>query len=467
MNYLDKIKKTLLEEINIKRGDRILVALSGGADSMLLITLLLKLKDELGFDLSCFHLDHMYRGKESYEDYCFVKEFAREHAIDVFAFRRDINTISKRSQCGFEMMARKKRSSLLEAVRVSERIDYIATAHHADDNAESIFMHFIRGSSLRGLSGMPVKRGCYIRPLISFSKEDILDAIDREEVAYRDDYTNSQSVYSRNRVRNKVFPEIKKINDGFSANIIRLSNFVKKDDDFIEAYISEHKARFFDCYKDRIDIRLSEISLFERGLLGRLIMRQFLYLTGSREDVYSTMIAEIEELCEKGKNGRRKIFKNIAFEIRDGFLIAENISNTSPSKVKLKLGHNIFGGRIFFVRYAKAEDRSLFYDKNTLVLHEDVLEQGVMIRNRESGDYIYQKNLPGKKKIKKLFNELKLSQHQREKMPLLCLSNEVYWVIGVRKSVHHYKSVDQINRSDEELKYNCKQFIIITVEPLL
>ncbi len=467
MNFTDKIRNNLEEKIRIKKGEKILVALSGGADSMLLITMLLKLRDECGFMLYAFHLDHMYRGKVSYEDFLFVKKFCRDHAVPLFSYRRDISSISLKNKTGFEATARSMRYGLLDAIVISEGMDYIATAHHLDDNVESIFMHFVRGASLRGLIGMSPVSGKYIRPLINVTKEEILCTIVEEGIEYREDYTNKENVYTRNKIRNVIFPLIKEVNGSFSSNVIRLSEFVREENAFIEEYIEDNILRLMIFSDNRVEIVLSELKTYEKSLLGRLILRQFVYLNGTREDVYSHMISELKEICDRGISGKKKSFAGIDFELQDDRLIAEQKDITEMGELELSLGHNLYGMVDYYVRVLCEAELELIHTPHSIVLSREDFDRGLCLRTRKSGDFIYQKNIDGRKKIKKLYSELKLSQNDRKTLPLLCLNSEVYWVVGYRKSVHHYKALESMRLKGKDTQANCKQFIIISSEALL
>ncbi len=467
MNYLVKFKENLVKEIGLKSGDRILLAISGGVDSMLLAQFFLLLKEDVSIDIAGFHLDHMFRGEASYDDYIFVDTYAKNNNFNLYKYRRTIEKISLKSGLGFEETAREKRRLLLEAIAASDGYDYIATAHHASDNAESILMNFIRGASLKGLLGMQFKTGKYIKPLLNFSKDEIYRAAEHHSIEYREDYTNSESIYTRNKIRNTIIPSIEGVNENFSSNIVRSSKLIKDDEAFIESYIDDNLDRFIEFDRKKAVIKVNVLKSYEKSLLRRLILRQFTWFKGSAKDVYSNMILEVEQLVKSGKSGKIKEFHAIRFEYQKGNLIAEPIKNKDLAEVYLEFGLTLFKGYEFTVCKLDEYSDNNFHDEMVYMLRLDDFEREIKLRNRRAGDYIVQKNMTGKKKIKKLFSEMKLTSIQRENTPLLCFNDEVIWVVGKRKGIKHYNALEEFNSSVNRNEQNCKKFIIIVAKQLL
>ncbi len=458
---LDKFKWIITNECRLKKGDRILLALSGGVDSMLMMKLFLSVKKELGIELDAFHLDHMYRGKESFQDFKFVKKYAKENDFTLYAYRRDINKISLNSAKGFELTARQVRYDLLNVIKKIYHYDFIATAHHKDDNAESILMHFVRGSGLKGLSGMSYRDKNYIRPLLDFDKTDIVNFAEKLNLSYRVDSTNSNDKFTRNKFRLNIIPMIEEINPAFANNITTSSSFIRKEDAFINAYIE--KNNFLKVKEDAVLIDLNELNSLDKLILGRLIIKQFNHF-GIYKDVHNYMVEDIEKLAFNKKNGKKKIFHNISFEYQNGLILAEKCVDENIF-LKLQDELKVLGSK-FLVEYVNEDNYKTLHNKNVIILDAKVLDK-LVVRTRVSGDFIIQKNLNGSKKIKKLFSELKFTSEKRKKQLLLCLENEVLWVINERKSKKHYDAIDEFEKNIRNQKKFTKSFIIIKVIPLL
>ncbi len=256
MKELNKFKYTLTNRCGVKQGDRILVALSGGVDSMLLVSYLLLLRDELGLTVSLFHLDHMYRGAASFDDYKFVDNFAKSNGLKIYKYRRNVKQLAEQEKQSFELRARTLRYDMLNNISKIDGYDYIATAHHKNDSAESIFMHFVRGSSLKGLIGLKYQACKIIRPLLDYTKKEIYQLAEQHAVSYREDYTNQQDIYRRNKIRNVVIPSIEELNPDFVSTITGAGLVIEKDNNFIENYLKMNFSRFVEIRPNDVIIKI-------------------------------------------------------------------------------------------------------------------------------------------------------------------------------------------------------------------
>ena len=221
-HILEAIERfSLIEE----KGVNVTVALSGGADSMSLLYALLNLREKLGITVNAAHLNHMIRGEEAERDTCFVKEQCEKLGVKLYCEYADIPAIAEREGISLELAARNTRYEFLK--RVSSGL--VATAHTASDNLETLLYNLARGSGLDGLCGIPPKRGIFIRPLITCTRDTVENYCSENNIPFVTDSTNLADDYTRNKLRHKVVPVLKEINPAVEMNALRTSSILRQD----------------------------------------------------------------------------------------------------------------------------------------------------------------------------------------------------------------------------------------------
>ena len=217
------------EESLLVPGDRVICALSGGGDSMALLHCLYTLKQDLGITLEAAHFNHKLRGKESDDDEVFVRDYCKEKGIPLHLGTADVEEYCRQEHLTIEEGARQCRYNFFRSLSGK-----IATAHTADDHLETVIMHLIRGSGLRGLCGIPPKRENVVRPLLWASKEEILAYLITEQIPFREDSSNHSLSYTRNRIRHQVLPLLKEENPGIVPGIFQQSRILRQEDRFLD-----------------------------------------------------------------------------------------------------------------------------------------------------------------------------------------------------------------------------------------
>ena len=237
---MDRFTKEVLEYIRTNRlipeGSRVTAGFSGGADSVCLLSVLASLRRLLKFDLSAVHVNHMIRAAEAERDEAFCREFCEEKGIPFASVRVDVPAAVEKTGMSVEEAARELR---YRALREKAGDGIIAVAHHADDQAETVLFHLIRGTGLKGLSGMAPERDGIIRPLLSHDKEEILRYLSENGLPFVTDSTNADNDYARNRLRNVVIPELKKINSGASVHIVAAGSLCREAEESLEKEAEE------------------------------------------------------------------------------------------------------------------------------------------------------------------------------------------------------------------------------------
>ncbi len=234
-NIINIVKNNIVENSLVKKGDKIVVAVSGGPDSMCLIDTLYRLKDELEFSILVAHVNHGIRIESDLEKE-YVEKYCKERNIPFFYLKVDVPKLSKEKKISEETCGRMVRYDFFEKVRQENNADLIAVAHNLNDNIETILLNQIRGCGLKGLIGMDFKFNNIIRPLLTIEKKDILVYNNELELHPCFDKTNEEDIYLRNKIRLQLIPYLQELNPNFVTNISRMRNILKEDNDFIEEY---------------------------------------------------------------------------------------------------------------------------------------------------------------------------------------------------------------------------------------
>ena len=230
-----KVLNTLKACDMLRRDDKVIVALSGGADSVALLMVLLSLKDDLGIEVFAAHVNHNLRGEESLRDEAFVKKLCKDRGVELFLRSVDVNALCAESGQSFETAGRRLRYEFFEEL-INEKDAFVATAHTLSDSLETALFNMVRGASFSGLSSIPYKRGKIIRPLLDVTRDEIERYIEENGLEFVDDSTNFDAeICNRNKIRHKVIPVLKSINEAAEENFLRLRESLIQADDFIKS----------------------------------------------------------------------------------------------------------------------------------------------------------------------------------------------------------------------------------------
>ncbi|MCI8361781.1 MAG: tRNA lysidine(34) synthetase TilS [Clostridia bacterium] len=324
-----KILKTIKKYDLIKNGDNIVVGVSGGPDSMALLNILLKLKEEINFNISVAHINHMIR-PEADEETKYVQNFCEAHNINCFVKKEKVEQIAKNEKIGTEEAGRKLRYDFFEEVVKNVKANKIATAHTANDNAETVLMNIMRGSGTTGLKGIEPKREeKYIRPLIECTRSEIEEYCENEKLEPRIDKTNSENIYTRNKVRNMLIPFIEEnFNPNIVASLNRLSNLAKLENEYIEketkksydkVLIEQNLGNNIKERKNSIILDLKKFNSLDLVIKNRLMLYTIGKVLGNSQNIERVHIEDLVKLC--GKNIGNKYLtpnKNIKVMVNNG-----------------------------------------------------------------------------------------------------------------------------------------------------
>lgn len=421
-------KNGLLED-----GRSIGAAVSGGADSMALLVCLSALSVQYGFSVSCVHFEHGIRGEKSLADADFVADYCDRLRIPLYMGAADVPALAAEWKLSEETAAKKARESYFASVVESGDVDRIATAHHLDDNAESVLMHILRGSGLNGLCGIQARNGFMVRPLLCVDAQSIYRYIDEKGVPYVVDETNADNRYTRNYVRNVLLPGAEaNVNPGVKAALNRLSALAESDLDYME---SQADQAYQSCVKgeDGDDVRLSmqAVKALHPAMAARVIRRACARLH-VRQDIELPHIQAVMRLVETGKTGKSV---NLSHDLRalveyEDLLICfsrREVDYSFEKRLDMEDRNYLPDGS--YIDCAIAAHCTVGQDgRRAACLDVDKLPAELMLRTRHNGDTIRLRT--GTKKLKDYFIDRKLPRDVRAKTPLLADGDQVIWIIG-------------------------------------
>ncbi|MCH5300827.1 MAG: tRNA lysidine(34) synthetase TilS [Ruminococcus sp.] len=421
------MKNKILSAINkyrmISNGDTVIVALSGGADSVCLLYSLVSLKEQFNLTIKAAHVNHLLRGEESQRDMNFVKDLCKELDIELFVKAIDVLYLSKTLKQSTELCGRNVRYEFFEELSIQHNAK-IATAHTASDNLETLIYNISRGTSINGLKGIIPKRNNIIRPLIFVTRQEIEDFCKNNNLKFVTDSTNNTDEYTRNKIRHNVVPVLKDINNSVENSSTALSQDVIEVNEFLDNYAeSVLKKAELKC-QDSICYNISEITsqmlLIQRQCIFKILNNNSINnLTRTHINLCADILINGGEVDLNGE------FKAVSSQNMFR-IIKTNIKNNNLSKINLNIDKPIqFGEKEISVKIVECFD---IKDKN--ILDYNVIEKNPVFRFRKSGDFITLPKRNVTKSLKKFLIEEKIPKENRDKLLVLANGSEILWIEG-------------------------------------
>jgi tRNA(Ile)-lysidine synthase len=415
---LEKLKKHLHENLPFLENSKLLLAISGGIDSVILAHLL----REMNLDFSLAHCNFKLRYEDSDKDAAFVLELAKKINSQIHLKEFDTNTYAVENKISTQMAARDLRYNWFANLMSEFNYDYLLTAHHANDNIETVLINLTRGSSLKGLTGIPEINGNIIRPLLPFTRSEIEKYTIANNISWREDDSNSSKKYFRNKIRHEVIPVLQELNPSLLETFSKHVSFLKLEKKVLEDHYASVKA---------------DVTLYEDGVFKIDInkLKQYndckVYLFNFLKEYSFTDWTDIELLldAQSGKlvcSNTHRLIKD-----RDFLLLKENDLNLQLTKFKIGVKDvKIINPINISFEHVNTVQLS---SKNKIYLDADLLEYPLYLRKKEDGDYFFPLGMKGKKKVSKYFKDEKMSLLDKENCWLLCDANDtVVWIVGRR-----------------------------------
>ncbi len=425
-------KNTIICHNLISKGDKIIVALSGGADSCCLLYLLSSLIDEYDISICAAHINHNLRA-EAIEDQRFVQQLCAQMNIPCYVKSADVKAFAAANKISEEDAGRQIRYAFFD--ELAERIgaDKIATAHNRNDNAETIIMNFMRGSAVSGLCGIPYSRGKrIIRPILDLTRSQIEEYCVRGNIAYVTDKTNLEPVYTRNKIRLDLIPYIENnFNSAFVSRISANSSIISAENDYIQSQSDIAYSETVRKTDSGYAVDLAAFTILHTALKRRVLLKILQNISDSPANASGKYVDAVLTLADTACTGKSVDLPNntIAAVSYDNLYIEKKTENDiSDFCLPLTFGKNIANGFCFDVLRCESAKKS---DAEAVYIRTDV--DGLYVRNRRNGDFFYPVGMAGKKKLKDFFIDLKIPSQLRNKIPILTTGyDKIIWVVGKR-----------------------------------
>ncbi len=454
---IQSVEKTLLEFRMLQSRDKVLVAVSGGPDSVALLHVLLALQTKFDIQIGVGHLDHGLRSSAAVRDAAFVTSLCNKLGLPSHVAAADIQGLHQQQKGSLEALGRKARYNFFS--RIARKFNYnkIALGHHADDNAELVLMNLLRGSGRLGLSGIPpVRNNRYIRPLIEQPREDIMKFLEDTQVLFVLDATNNDLRFLRNRIRHELIPGLMhRYNPNIVDTLNRTAAIFRAEEDWLNQY----SGRIFSTLAegDTTSVRLPVSKLLKNhGAIQRRTIRTAIgYIKGDLKSVTLQHIEAVLRLCREGSSGQRLCLPGelTVQRLSEGYLRIYRLPSLPSSRsrshtgtiplYRVPLPHPHDGTRTVMI---KEIGTTLVLDsipvnsinsltsagQNTAFFDMDKLTFPMLLRNTLPGDRFMPLGMRGTQKLKDFFINNKVPREIRRKTPVLVSGNAIAWIVGHR-----------------------------------
>jgi tRNA(Ile)-lysidine synthase len=435
-----KVKETIKKYEMLQKGDLVIVAVSGGADSIVLLEILERLSIEYEVRLVVGHLNHEIRYHEANKDEKFVERIAKEKGIPFESKHVNIPLLKKNTGRSIEDIAREERYQFLFGLAKKHKAKKIALGHNFHDQIETIILNFLRGSGSEGLRGMnPIRDGIIIRPLLYTTRKEICEFIKKEQLSFVVDETNAEDSYLRNRIRHNLIPTLKQYNPNIEMGLSRMSDLMRIENEFLNSQVMDVFAGW------RLNLKSKEIRLDIKRLLKY------------QEAIQNRIIKFILHRSSGKKNGFSYIHVNAVKSLLNG-------NQPSTTRVSLPFGVEVIkeNDDIVFNPIEKDESFAYEYDvhlssmvnlkelgieikfdmitdktqinfdaPSVIYMDYEDIDYPLKLRNFRNGDRIQPLGMHGTKKVKSYFIDKKIPRLQRKKIPLLVDQQSVIWIAGM------------------------------------
>ena len=423
MKYKKRIQHFIEENNLFALNGKVLVALSGGADSVALLRVLI----DLGYTCECAHCNFHLRGEESDRDEQFVCSLCQEHQIPLHVKHFETESYAKEKQISIEMAARELRYAWFEDLRKETKANVIAVAHHRDDSVETFLLNLIRGTGINGLKGIQVKNGNIVRPLLETSREDILNYLVFLNQDYVTDSTNFQDEYMRNKIRLNILPMMKEMNPSIMESI---QDTAQKLADVANIYNQNRK----EILEISIQENNKEYILPIQTILNDLAPLTLLHEWLGKYQFNSSQIKDIYQCLKQEQSGKQFISNGwVLLRDREHLILRQKVETENAPKINIET-------------FETDNDFVLIKDKHIACLDAEKVVLPLEVRKWKKGDKFIPYGMKGQKKVSDYLTDKKFSLFQKEKQYVVCSEGKIVWLIGERID-DRFKITDKTKRA--------------------
>jgi len=420
---------------------KLLIAISGGLDSVVLTELLYQLEH----DISLAHCNFQLRDIASNQDEIFVNAMANRLQIPVFTKKFDTTAVAKKEKLSIQVAARALRYEWFKTLLEEHSLDYLLTAHHADDNLETFLINLSRGTGLEGLTGIPEQNKNTIRPLLSFSRNQIEQYALKNNLDWREDTSNSETNYLRNKLRHEVIPSLKNVNPHFLESFSNTVHHLKETQQIVATSVEDIKGKVISSDNDgviKLDIKKLQKIKHPRAYLYQLLKD---YNFTAWNDIYNLLEAQSGKFVLSNSH---RVLKD-----RDVLIISPIESESKNESYAIDAFQNSIHTETFELEISKVNQYYPIIQSNIVFVDADKIKFPLTIRKWQQGDYFYPFGMQGKKKLSKYFKDEKLSLLDKENTWVLISEDKIVWVINSRLD-NRFKVSDN-TKSILKLEFTC------------
>lgn len=442
MRFEQKIKQFIEKWGMLPQKAGVLVGLSGGADSVALLEVLCQLRGQLGLSIFAVHVHHGIRAAAQ-KDADFCAKLCEDKEVPFACEYVDVPQLAEAQGLTVEEAGRKARYEIFERYRVEQGLDVIAVAHHQNDQAETMLFQMFRGSGLKGLSGIPYKRDCIIRPLLCVSRKEIEGYLEERGLSYVTDETNLSQDYTRNRLRHQVLPMAEEICPGTIENMSRAGAILREIEDFMEqlsrSYIEEYGRKM----PDALLLHTGFLEKYHPALQKAIILYAIESVTKSRKDITQKHVEGVLSLLEK--DGEKVIDLPQGYKVMksyDTLGFYRETTETDGSFVPLGIEpgetYTLPDGKTMEVTLLSGNNFENIPKSNCIKWFDyDKIIDTLYLRTREKGDFLTVRDDGATKTLQDYFVNEKVPKSERDRMLVLADGSHVVWVLGKRISAHY------------------------------
>ena len=421
----------------IERGDKIVVALSGGPDSVFLLHFLKKFLKKYQIEIAALHLNHMLRGADADADEKFCKIFCDSLHIAFSSVSVDVGSFAKKKRISFEEAGRILRYEIIESHCREIGFNKIATGHNLTDNSETVLLNIIKGSGLKGLSGIPALRGNIIRPMLTLSKDEIVQYLKSEKIRFRTDSSNFDTDIQRNFIREELLPKIReKLNPKVDNSLFNLSRTAKDYYSYFEKEIAKKlKTEDVRFVSGEFSISIQAFkNIREKGIPASEVIRYFILKHFDVELNFKDIESIISLL--KGNSGKIITLRQKLFAIKErDYLHFFYSKKRSENCIKIGVGESITAfEKRFSVLPVDKKEVNFSGNKNVEFIGADRIKSPLILRRWEKGDTFQPLGLKGSKKVSDFLCDQKVSSREKRDQLVLVNDGTIVWVVGLRLS---------------------------------
>jgi tRNA(Ile)-lysidine synthase len=417
----ERLQDFLLEEIHVKKTDRILLAVSGGADSMVMLHLM----NVLEYEIEVAHVNFGLRGDESDEDQRFVESICKQLNIKFHTIKFDTKAISEQRKKGIQLVARALRYDWFEEIRKERKCKFTATGHNQTDNIETLLINQLRGSGIHGLTSIPILRAAIIRPMLAFSADEIRDYAKERNVKYRDDSSNASEVYLRNKIRHNIIPVLRDIDSDIENRFSKNSKEVKEWVEILD-YLLEKDAKKLvtSSANGELTIPISKVRSYPQAHL-------FLYHILNK---YSFNHDQCKDILNS-ETGSVFSSENYRLSTNRDHWILQKAKNTVRIQRRISdVGTHSIEGFLLHLSLIGVEEVNFSSVQNITFYDADKVNFPLTMRNWKEGDEMQPLGMKGHKLLSDIMTDAKVDIHLKNEIPIICSNSTILWLAGIRQS---------------------------------